>query len=104
MGLPVDYGNFESTHLGCDETNGRFGEVNLQKCKQCSSIWLHYFVEYESMSKSGRWYRGIISDETSKHLTPESAVLCLDQLDWHFYGGSYFEKSGKGKGKVNVDL
>jgi hypothetical protein len=38
-------------------------------------------------------------------LKPESVVALLESLPWYFYGGSYFETTGrKGSGRVRVDL
>ena len=102
---PFDYRDFNSEPLGIDETNGRFGEVSVQSCKTCGSQWLHYFVEYEAFSKSGHWYRGLVSAEALRSLRPESAVALLEGLPWYFYGGSYFETTGrKGSERVWVDL
>ena len=53
----------------------------------------------------GRWYRGVISDKAAKMVTPENAVEILEGLEWHIFGGSYFETTGqKGKGRIWVDL
>ena len=105
MTPPFNYTDYASEPLGIDETNGRFGEVSVQTCKACGRKWLHYFVEYEAFSKSGRWYRGLVSAEALRSLTPESAVALLESLPWYFYGGSYFQTIGrKGSGRVWVDL
>lgn len=101
---PIHYSNFERTFLGTDETLGRFAEVNFETCIHCGSVWLSYFVEYESRTASGRSYRGIIKEQDRATMTPESAVAYLEQLDWYIYGGSYFSSTGKvGKGKLHVD-
>jgi hypothetical protein len=91
--------------IGTDMTLGRFGYVNIIKCNKCSNLWLHYMVEYESYSNSGRWFRGFIKEEEMADITPENAVDFLNKLDWYFYGGSYFRLTiGKtGKGNVCVD-
>ncbi|GAB1541676.1 hypothetical protein NUACC21_43480 [Scytonema sp. NUACC21] len=96
-------GTFSSRWLGIDETNGRFGEVSIDQCHSCKRVWLHYFVEYEHLSQSGRWYRGMIDDEVAQVVTPETAVEILNNLEWHFYGGSYFfGKSGRSRGSIYV--
>lgn len=101
---PIHYSNFERTFLGIDETRGRFAEVGFDTCIHCRNVWLVYFVEYESRSGSGRWYRGIIAEKDRAGMTPESSVSYLEQLDWYLYGGSYFSSTGKiGKGKLYVD-
>jgi len=95
---------FDETDIGVDKTNGRFGSVHLNRCKDCGRCWLHYQVEYEAFSRSGRWFRGLITPEQATSVTPETAVALLASLPWHFYGGSYFDSlGGKGSGPVWVD-
>jgi hypothetical protein len=96
---------YDETDVGRDETNGRFGDVTILRCKHCGNIWLKYQVEYEAFTKSGRWFLGLISDETSKLITAENAIAALDSLDWRFMGGSYFESAGfKTEDKTMPDL
>ena len=91
--------------IGIDETNGRFGEVNIWQCKRCGQHWLHYLVEYEAFSKSGRYFMGLIPPELAETLSPDAAVDYLSKLDWHLYSGSYFDgRKGKSTGQVHVDL
>lgn len=102
---PILYSNFTKNFIGTDTTNGRFGEVSIESCKQCNAIWLHYFVEYESVSKSARWYRGLISEEDVSNITPANAIAYLKSLEWYLYGGSYFNSNGeRGSGNISVDL
>jgi len=99
------YPEFEHVWLGKDTTQGRFGRVTIETCKECNRIWLCYEVEYPAFSKSGRWYRGIVSPSVARTATPESAVAILEGLDWYLYGGSYFESRGtRGSGTVYVGL
>lgn len=82
--------------LGIDETHGRFGEVELWQCRSCGRYWLHYFVEYEHRTASGRHFMGLITPEQADNLPPEKAIPYLESLDWYLYGGSYFDgKTGK---------
>lgn len=99
--LPQPYDHYQDIRfIGSDETEGRFGEVRLKQCKRCGRYWLHYFVEYEPLSESGRYFMGEIPVETAETMTPETAIPYLESLDWHLYGGSYFLKSDhRGKGK-----
>jgi hypothetical protein len=94
MTPPFDYQDFDSVTIGVDETRGRFGEVSVETCKACRNKWLRYFVEYESVSKSARWYRGLVSEEVARTVKPETAVEVLQSLDWRFAGGSYFGSTG----------
>jgi hypothetical protein len=82
---------FESRNVGCDETEGRFADVTLERCKTCRRLWLRYLVEYEAFSRSGRWARGLISEADAAAITPETAVAHLNGLQWYLYGGSYFD-------------
>ena len=95
----------DKVFLGIDKTNGRFGEVSVGTCKACGRAWLQYFVEYEAFSRSGRWYRGLVSPEILDSLKPSDAPEVLAQLPWYFYGGSFFDTTGRrGQGGVSVDL
>ena len=99
------YTLFTRTEVGIDKTSGRYGEVYLYRCTQCGALWLHYLVEYEAFTAPGRWYRGLIAPEIARTVTPENAVAILESLSWHFYGGSYFQTSGKrGSGPIFVDM
>jgi len=95
---------FHSVDVGLDMTHGRHGEVRIKTCKTCGSTWLHYFVEFEYRSNSGRWYRGSVSPESVENLNPAQAAEVLERLPWFFYGGSYFQSNGvRGGGCVAVD-
>jgi hypothetical protein len=104
MTPPFDYRDFHSVPVGIDTTNGRCGEVSIETCKRCGAEWLHYLVEYEGFTGSGRWYRGLLAEEMRGSLTPERAVTLLEALPWHFYGGSFFHSTGRrGSGPILVD-
>ena len=81
---------FDARPVGCDETEGRYADVELWRCRTCRRLWLRYLVEYESFGRSGRWARGLISEEVAATMTPERAVDHLNGLGWYLYGGSYF--------------
>ncbi len=101
----ISYSDYTQDFIGTDETNGRFGEVTIEKCNYCNSLWLKYFVEYESFSQSGRWHRGLITEQDVKNITPENSIDYLQSIEWHIYGGSYFNTTGKiGRGNIIVDL
>lgn len=105
MTPPFNYNDFEIEFIGVDKTNGRFGEVSVEKCKTCGLKWLRYYVEYAAFTQSGRWYRGLASEKLLSSLNPEGAVEALASLPWHFYGGSYFRTTGrKGVGPIFVDI
>lgn len=60
MNPPFDYRDYDEKYIGRDEIKGRFGSVTIETCKNCGVLWLHYFVEYEAFTASGRWSRGLI--------------------------------------------
>jgi transposase-like protein len=96
--------NFNFSFWATDTTNNRFAEISIYTCKHCNSQWVHYFVEYEAYSKSGRWYRCRITPLQLQQLTANNTVDFLEQAADYFYGGSYFNTTGKyGSGKVKVD-
>lgn len=103
--LPFDYRDFDSTPIGVDKTNGRNGEVSLETCKICGEKWLHYLVEYEAFTASGRWFRAPISCEVLEILTPKQAIPYIERQSWYFRGGSYFKSSGmRASGPTHADL
>jgi hypothetical protein len=105
MTPPFNYQDFDSASLGVDETNGRYGEVTIETCRACGAMWLRYFVEYEWYSESGRWYRGLITQEMLESLKPEQVPELLSSLPRYFYGGSYFRTPGReGSGPITIDL
>lgn len=102
---PFDYRDYDSTPMGIDMTNMRYGEVSLKICKHCRTKWLDYHVEYEAFTASGRWFRAPISDEALLSLTPDQVVPFLERQPWYFLGGSYYQSQGKrSSGSVHADL
>lgn len=94
---------FAEAPVGIDRTNGRFGEVAVRTCRACGRRWLHYLVEYEAFTASGRWYAGVLAD--GAEVTAEGAVALLQSLPWHAYGGSWWGTTGRrGTGAILVDL
>ncbi len=91
---PFHYADFESRAVGVDETDGRFAEVTVERCCQCGQHWLRYFYEHEAFSRSGRWYRALLTPDEVASVTVASAVALLSARDWHFRGGSYFDSTG----------
>ena len=98
-------GSVDEAFVGIDRTNGRFGEVSIRTCRACGRRWLHFHVEYEGFSCSGRWYTGLLPEGFTADVRPEDAVALLERLPWHVYGGSYFGTAGRrGTGPLFVDL
>jgi hypothetical protein len=85
--------------LDPDITEGRYADVAILECRLCGQLWLRYFVEYESFSRSGRWGRGRIDEITASTIQPHEGPSYLAQLPSYLYGGSWFggeegERSG----------
>jgi hypothetical protein len=95
----------DMTDLGVDMRNGRFGRVALHRCTACGGQWLHYLVEYEAFSDSGRWFCGRVDDATAAAISAENAIGALAGLPWYWAGGSYFGgEVAKASGPVPVDV
>ncbi len=87
----VSYTDFNSRYIGDDPQNGRYAEVSLEDCRYCGRVWLRYYFSYEHFSRSGRWYRGVVSPEVAARVSPENAATILETLEWYLAGGSYFD-------------
>jgi hypothetical protein len=79
---------------GVDTTNSAHGDVVLSRCRRCSTVWLRFQIEYESFSRSGRWYRGPVPPEQVPGITAENAISVLNSLEQRYAGGSYFDSPG----------
>jgi hypothetical protein len=100
-----DYRDYVMRSIGIDPTNHRFGDVSILICQHCGAKWLFYQVEYEAFTASGRWFRGLLTDDAQAAITPPDAIPLLEQLPWYFAGGSYFQTIGKrSSGKISLDL
>ncbi len=87
--------------LGMDHN---FAEVSLLICPRCSRRWLRYFYEVEAFTGSGRWYLGVISEKQAVRIDVDNAKTILENLDWYYYGGSYFRgKVGKTRGRIPLN-
>lgn len=104
MTPPLDYRDFEidsiSNSFGEDQHGG---EIAVERCLHCGTTWLRYFVEYPAFTSSGRWCRGVVTDQELAGLTSANALGFLERLPWYLYGGSFFRSTGKvGKGPFRV--
>jgi hypothetical protein len=92
-------------YVGRDETNGRFADVELIRCGQCSQLWIKYLVEYEGFTASGRWGEALIDEACAMTITAEEAPAYIEAAPWLIYGGSYYGHAGRrGVGRVRWDL
>ena len=87
-----------TTALGLDS---QLAEVSVLICQDCGQHWLRYFYEVEAFTGSGRWYLGAITLEQLASLTLERAKNTLENLNWYYYGGSYYEgRNGRTSGNI----
>jgi hypothetical protein len=99
---PFNASDFLIVELGTDVSSGKWGDVTVEQCKACYTYWIKYLYENEAFSKSGRWFRAVLADNWRYSISSESVIAYLEQLDWYYYGGSYYETAGKkGKGTLN---
>ena len=63
-----------------------YAEVSVDHCRTCGRNWLHYFLEFEGTSRSGRWYRGLIGPEVA--FSHRNAAQIFEQLPEYWAGGS----------------
>lgn len=82
--LPHD---LERREAGVDD---RYGEVTVFRCTRCGRCWLRYFIEYEYLSASGRWFEGEISPAVAASLTANDAVGVFATMESYLRGGSAF--------------
>lgn len=92
---PIDHRDYEPADMGVDDDHGRFADVRIDRCRWCGRLWLQYHHELEAFSRSGRWYRGIITPGQAARATSANALQILAELPWHLYGGSFFDTTGQ---------
>ena len=93
---PLAYNHYRPLRfVGIDPAAGRYGEVNIWQCLACGRLWLHYLLEQEAFTGSGRYFMGLISAEEAGCITPNEAFAYLNRLEWRLFGGSYFGRKGR---------
>lgn len=89
---------FDRTFLGTDDLTA---EVSVEHCRSCGRDWLHYFLEFEGTSRSGRWYRGLIGPDVA--FSHRNAASIFAQLPEYWSGGSRFGgKLARRSGPIDV--
>ena len=87
---------FERSVLGHDRRGGdALAEVSLDRCRRCSRVWRHYFVENPELPESSRWYRAPVTETMVLDLTPERAAALLESLPWRLQGGAFHGRRGR---------
>ncbi|HUU14885.1 MAG TPA: hypothetical protein VM182_14445 [Terriglobia bacterium] len=99
--LVLDYvkWDFDEKSLGTDRN---WADVALRTCRRCDRVWLYYHYENEAFSKSGRWYRGVVSAKVAESIEAEDALDLLAKLDGYICGGSYFGSVRRGCGAIVI--
>lgn len=93
------YTKLDRVFIGTDD---RHAEISVDRCKACGRHWLCYHLELEHISRSGRWYRGLIGPEVA--FSHRNAQLILEQLRDYWAGGSHFDgKVHLRSGPLDVD-
>lgn len=88
-------------NLGMDDV---FGEASLYTCAGCGRFWLRYHYEVEAFRGSGRWYLGAVEGSDAATLKAEGARAALEDLEWYYYGGSYFDgRVGRSSGPIMLN-
>ena len=94
------YENFVESVIGSDKN---FADVSILRCKKCNRQWLRYYYVQEAFTKSGRWFHGIVEPSIAQALKADDAMAILENLEWYYAGGSYFEgKVRKTRGKLDL--
>lgn len=91
--LPFCYLDFDTLDLAPD---GSLAEAQIDTCKKCGTRWVKYMIEQPYFSKSGRWWRAPISKTDSSALTANNAKAYIEQQEWCFVGGSFYD------GKIKI--
>jgi hypothetical protein len=88
--------DFERTVVGHDRRGPQaLAEVSLDRCRRCSRVWLHYFVEDPEVAESSRWYRAPLPDAIAEGLTPSRAAAFLESAPWRLQGGAFHGRRGR---------
>jgi hypothetical protein len=87
---------FERTVLGHDRRGAdALAEVALDRCRRCSRVWLHYFVDDPEVPESSRWYRAPVTEAMAQGLVPQRAAALLESLPWRLQGGAFHGRRGR---------
>ena len=96
---PFSYRDFISCLIGSDSA----GELRVEKCIHCETFWICYQVAFEGYTGSGRWWQGKIEEKNIDFINTDNIEDYLINLDWYFYGGSYYRSTGRvGRGAIRL--
>lgn len=86
---------FEISELTAFRVEGQLTTLDVCRCGECASSWLWYAIEDESRAGWGKWFRGLLPPGAEEGLSVDEAFSILEDLPWHFYGGSYYRTAGE---------
>lgn len=96
MTLPLDYRDFERDSTVEDFPDDRWGgEITVERCRRCGTLWLRYFIEHPNFTASGRWCRAPVTGQDLRTLTSDSVLAYLATQPFYIYGGSFFGSTGE---------
>jgi len=89
---PFWFEDYDTVEVG-EDSHG--AEVSLSTCRSCGLVWLEYLIEEPWHSRSGRWWRVLVSPERRSRMSPNDARDFIEQQEAGFVGGSYFDSTGR---------
>lgn len=96
--------DYRTSNIAIDKANDRNAEASVLQCRLCQRIWIIYSIKSD-LTKTEKWFKGIVAKKDLSSITPENAVQYLENLDWYLYGGSYFENNETfGQGKISLEI
>lgn len=54
-------------------------------------MWINYLVQEPQYTKSGRWWRAPIKEEKTSLISADTSKQYIENQEWCFIGGSYYE-------------
>jgi hypothetical protein len=96
--------NPKQIYSGVDTEHSSYGEVSVEQCSGCMTFWLSFYIEYESFSRSGRWFRAPLPASLVAEVSANNAIDVLNTLTPRYAGGSYYDSAGFiTESKVNLN-
>lgn len=76
-----------------------YADVEILTCSKCGRLWLDFFYEFESYSRSSTRYRGLITSEIAQMLQDGAvgSIEVFTALPWYFESqfGRRYRTSGE---------
>lgn len=88
---PFNYSSADHRELGDDPGCVDCYEVSMSQCRDCGFYWLRYLIEQPHYTKAGRWWRVKMSAKDADGFSAAMARSYIEDQDWCFVGGSYYD-------------